>query len=125
MSSSTKENQPALHLHEWLAVALLICLLLAVSTINFIQSRSTIEPPHNEITTVEVTIQGAVKNPGTYHFTKGAKMQDLIEKAEPLPHANLKRIKKDAVLKDGKTVRIPQKKAPKQRQEGTEGTKSG
>lgn len=101
---------------EWLAVMLMIA-LLAVMTIKSIKNEQSVWPhhfgqevavPHKVLT---VNIRGAVKNPGRYHMTEGAKVKDLIEAAVPEEGADFTRIDENGLLKKGQRVYVPQRKA--------------
>lgn len=102
------KNLPA---HEWLIIVLLIVTLLMLTFITFIWNKSELPPTtvshalSNEL--VQVTIQGAVKKPGIYEFPKGANLKQLVATAEPLPEANLERLKMNSKLRDGQLVKIP------------------
>ena len=58
-----------------------------------------------------VHVTGAVSNPGVYHFSTGARVNDAVEKAKPLEEADINAINLAEPLVDGKPVRIPYKVA--------------
>lgn len=96
--------------HEWLIICLLIATLLMLSFIIFFW-RKDVSPPiaatyelNSEI--ISVTISGAVKKPGPYDLKKGTLLKELLERAQPLPEANLERLKMNSKLRDGQVVKI-------------------
>lgn len=105
------EKRPALYLHEWLAVIVFITLLLIIVLINFIHNRDLpieLGPPHHlEKQMIDATIDGAVQNPGTYSLKKGATLQELVDKGGPLPDADLKKMKMNSKIRDGRVLHVP------------------
>ena len=56
---------------------------------------------------IVVHVTGAVSKPGLYHFSVGARVNDAVEKANPLEEADLNAINLAELLVDSKPVRIP------------------
>lgn len=56
---------------------------------------------------IVVHVAGAVENPGVYVFEAGARVNDAVNKAVPLPGALLDVINLAAVLEDGKRIEVP------------------
>lgn len=95
---------------EWIILTLL---LLIMATLVFITWRPNDSPPTQPIhlfsQEISVTISGAISNPGVYTFENGANLQELLNKAELLPEANLKGINPQKILKNGQRINIPTK----------------
>ncbi len=96
--------------HEWIIVSLLIITLCLLTYVSL--GRNVSLPPANttaELTSdvVQVSISGAVANPGSFELKKGSKLKDLLALAEPITEADLSKIKPNARLKDGQTIKIP------------------
>jgi len=58
---------------------------------------------------VVVHVAGAVEKPGVYVFETGARVNDAVSKAGPLPEAWLDAINLAALLEDGKRIEVPKK----------------
>lgn len=105
--------QNALPLHERLAVVTLLvliflfCLITQYSSSSFIVEEKNSLP--HELNEIEVQVIGAVNHPGTYFIKKGTTVKDLLEKAEPLPNADLRKIKKETVVRHGTVIRVRRK----------------
>lgn len=56
---------------------------------------------------IEVTITGPVMVPGTYLLPKGTDLTRLLEKAKPLPEANVEPLLKNNKLTNHQVVRVP------------------
>lgn len=54
-----------------------------------------------------VNIKGAVKNPGIYEFTLNSRINDALEKAEPLENADLLPLNLAMFLKDEQDIYVP------------------
>lgn len=99
-------TESQLRVHEWAAVVALTCLtaLLAVVSLRTsdpIPIASTRRPLH-----VSAEIEGRVRFPGTYAFPLGARVQDLLELAQPLSDANLKGVRRGTKLREGHYLEI-------------------
>lgn len=121
-------SSPQLAPHEKICAGLLIGALVFFFSLAYI--RTPLEtaadrwsPHHLKSTTIEVTIQGAVANPGTYMIDRGSTVEALLELAQPLPEADLSKVKTTMKLYQHKKVIIPCKKQRKVRQkaQGTTG----
>lgn len=58
-----------------------------------------------------VHVAGAVEKPGVYTFEAGARVNDAVTRAVPLPEADLNLINLAALLEDGKRIEVPVKGA--------------
>ncbi len=61
-----------------------------------------------EVETLGVHVAGAVKNPGVYHLPAGARVEDAVGRAEPLPEADLNKLNLARRLVDGEKIYLPQ-----------------
>lgn len=58
---------------------------------------------------VVVHVSGAVEKPGVYRFSREARVSDAMEKAVPLPGADVQGLNLAAPLKDGQKIVVPEK----------------
>lgn len=63
--------------------------------------------PEEEETEIKAYITGAVKNPGVYSFSAGARIYEALEMACPLENAELKYVEMARVIEDEETIYIP------------------
>lgn len=97
--------------HEWLIICLLIATLMMLAFVTMVWKKE--ELPQTTIShalnaqMIQVSIKGAVSQPGSYELKKGALVQDLLDLAFILPEANLARIKPEAKLRNGQVVNVP------------------
>lgn len=61
---------------------------------------------------IYVHVAGAVEKPGVYSFDAGARVNDAVSRAVPLPEANLEGMNLAAVLEDGKRIEVPGNEMP-------------
>lgn len=66
---------------------------------------------HLKPAAIKVHIKGAVKYPGVYEFPTGARVDDAVKKAQPLPSADINALNLAAFLKDGEEVFVPDKRS--------------
>ena len=92
-----------LHIHEWLAVVMLcaMAVILALVARWNGDAYASVDP---EDAYIHVDIEGAVRYPGSYRFQPGAQVADLVKVGEPLPEADLKRIRGKNQLKNGQIL---------------------
>lgn len=107
-----------LSLYERIFLVLLLSTFLFFAVLSYRGTSTEISAhawtPHAmKALTVEVTIQGAVKYPGTYAIERGATVDDLLKKAIPLPEADLRRVKTTSKITQHKKITIPCKKSKK------------
>ncbi len=96
-------------IHEWLAIACIIgclALLTIISRSASMPSVSTEDSHYLTPPTIEVTIDGAVAHPGKYQLKKNSILQDLLDKAQVLPLADLKRMRLKSKLRQGQMVYV-------------------
>lgn len=102
-----------LPIHEWIAVVVIITFLVMISTMAIFSNDDldTIETglPHHVVSPeIDVTIEGAVLNPGTFKIKRGATLQEALDIAQPLSSADLRKIKINKKLRQGQVIKIPE-----------------
>jgi len=76
------------------------------------------EPPviqraaETERAEIQVHVAGEVSAPGVYRVALGARVQEAVELARPLPLADLHALNLAAPLQDGQRVLVPRRRAP-------------
>lgn len=58
---------------------------------------------------IYIHIAGAVEKPGVYLFDDGARVNDAVTKAVPMPEADMDRMNLAALLEDGQRIEVPAK----------------
>ena len=58
---------------------------------------------------IQVVVKGAVKYPGVYYFKESVLMQDILNLAEPLDSADLRRYQSHVRVKKNRLITIPEK----------------
>jgi hypothetical protein len=119
MKNNHQEN-PQLHVHEWLAVSAICGLIAMLALLAFVKGDERPEysdSPHQLIaSTIDIYIEGAVSRPGIFNMPKDAVIQDVLQRAIPLPEADLKKVKSQARIRRGQVIKIPFKKKAKKNQ---------
>lgn len=105
-------TKPSLSIPEWMAVAAVIAFMGIMTVIALLPDPppTTRHSQNSYENIVEATITGAVAKPGSYRFPKGSTVGDLLEKAEPLPEADLRRIRNTTKLRRNHHVKVGTKK---------------
>lgn len=106
-------TKPSLSVPEWMAVAVIIAFMALLTSIALLPDppRPAVERSHYlHENFVEVTITGAVSKPGPYRLPKGSTVADLLAEAEPLPVADLRRVRSTTKLRRNHHVKVPTKK---------------
>ncbi len=71
------------------------------------------EPPKADAAPMAISVTGAVRKPGVYHFAEGARVQDAIDDAGgALDIADLRDINLAARLIDASTLQVPERQDP-------------
>jgi len=65
--------------------------------------------PDETPTAVTVYVGGAVATPGLYALPLGSRVAEAIQRAVPLPEANLNTLPLGQVVEDGQTIIVPTK----------------
>lgn len=106
-------SEKRLPCHEWVVVVLLIVIFIISSIIIYIRDQDSLSTTkntnHHMQDELQITIQGQVLKPATYKLKRGASMAELLALAEPLPEADLSRIKNSRKLKPDEIITIPAK----------------
>lgn len=116
------KTPPTLPIHEWLIVLLFCAILLILcgyawlgrKTCPQIPSRfqsselvvSTAQAPK----VLHIKIEGEVSKPGTYELPLNSTLQEVLDLAKVLPTADLSDVKWRRKLRDGQTIRIPERR---------------
>jgi hypothetical protein len=121
---NTEPSEHSLKVHEWLVIILFIAgLSLLGATAHFFHSSHNQHPtdlPHYiSDPTIEVFVKGDVEHPGTYRMKAGACVSEVLFLARPKASADLRRIRLESKLRNGRVLNIPAKKEKKKRQPKT------
>jgi competence protein ComEA len=95
---------------EWLAGFILILILGLIYVLNpkQVEEQAVLLPPESQ--TIEVYINGAVKNPGVYEVRSGQRVNDLLERAGGFnDDADQMRINLARQVEDGEMIWIYEK----------------
>lgn len=66
-------------------------------------------PPPAEAQPITVHVAGAVERPGVYQLPAGSRLFNAVEKAVPLPEADLDYLNLAALLNDGQKIYLPRR----------------
>lgn len=118
MGTSFQEQKPHLPIHEWLAVAFLVGLLLSLTILSLFFTEHTIPDQQGTLhhvvdQDIEVFVEGAVEKPGSYIVKRGTLVKDVVALAVPNGDANLQPLKLNNKLRKGQTVKVAKQKPPK------------
>lgn len=105
-------DRASLPLREWFLVAAISSTLLTLGFLSCYSAAPSLDYLHTIVpisltNPIEVSITGAVENPGIYSLQKGATMADLFEKAVPLSNADLQKFKLEAKLRNHRQIVVP------------------
>lgn len=106
---------PQLHVHEWLAVVAIVGFLLLLTLIVICRGGNTHIFVENEgrhylkPQTIDLYVDGAVAKPGSYQVKAGTLTKDVIAMAEPLPEADLRKIRPASKARNGQSYIIPKR----------------
>ena len=96
--------------HEWISVITIIAFMVLFSAIAFFDDEPVGVPVsmHEDVLQpfIHASISGAVASPGHYQFPADATVGDLLILAQPLPSADLRRINRQAKLREGRSLVI-------------------
>ena len=109
--STTSQKNSSLHIHEWMIVLFLIGILALLTGVSHSCSSNAIadpEKPAHEVvkTDIEVFIEGFIEQPGKYVVKRGTTLKELLERAKLKPHADLRRLNLQRVLKKGQKIKV-------------------
>lgn len=115
MENLSKSNSSLkLPLYERAAACILFFFILFLIALNFYLDEGQLPPPSGEPhylvkPYIEVTVAGAVEQPGVYQVEKGTLVEEVIQMARPLESAKLDSIKLDSKILRRRTIRIKEK----------------
>jgi hypothetical protein len=105
---ATSGNLP---FHEWLIVVLIVALMLTLTVVTWVWEDSSLPATSGEhilySNKIKVSVLGAVEKPGSYTLKKGDTLRDLLLLAQPLPHADMSKLKSSARLKNKQEILVP------------------
>ena len=114
-----KRKTNRLLLREWLALALILGFLGAVSLIasysNYRTHKTLQEYIPYEKRVIEVEIKGSVAKPGVYSCAPGTSLKELLEKAEITERANFRKTPFKKIFFTSESIEIPEKKGRNRR----------
>ncbi len=93
--------------HEWLAVITIVAAAIGLSGLALLDEEPPTSSPRSQplsVSTISVTIRGAVAQPGRYEVPAGAIVDDLLTLASPLPSADLRRLNRQSSLRNGRDI---------------------
>lgn len=104
-----------LALHEWYIVLIFCFILLALAGFALVRPKPTLPPVplppvSEEMTVLQIKIEGQVAKPGLYRLPLHATMKELLEQAEPLASADLSQLNWRRRLRNGQTIHIPERR---------------
>lgn len=109
-----KNSTPQLHVHEWLAVVIIAGFLFLLTLVVIIRrdgshlfvEQSDTRLHHLKPQTVNLYIDGAVARPGSYEVKAGTLVKDVIALADPLPEADLRKIRPASKARNGQSFTV-------------------
>lgn len=97
--------------HEW-SIVLLFCSILCVLSIYAYKGEKNLPLPQisaSKAAYLQVKVEGEVARPGVYQLALKSTMKDLLAQAEPLPSADLSQLNWRKQLRDGQTIKVPER----------------
>jgi hypothetical protein len=97
---------------EWLVIIAIIAIMFLLTGVSWLSDRHMIafnsHSPHHLISQeIDVFVEGAVERSGAFKMQRGSTVQDVIALANPLPEANLNKLKMKSKLRHGQRIRVP------------------
>ena len=108
---------PKLPFHEW-CIILLFCMILLLLGGFALAGRKYVPAPPARIeaqkdtvkTAIRIKVEGEVANAETFEVPSKTTLKELLEKAQPLPTADLSQLNWRRKLRDGQTIKIPERR---------------
>lgn len=114
--SDISKIPPALKVHEWLAIAILVAILTSLALMAS-ASKGEIGDKERDAPAfmacqgkIEIMVKGAVVFPGIYCVPSSASMKDVIMLAKATPETDLRRFQSDRPIKRGRSINVPTRK---------------
>lgn len=107
-------NSKKMPLHEWLAVLVIILAMILLTVVALFNQNDSLpehtgQPHFIAPQEIEITVEGAVENPGIHQLKKGARVKDALLAAKTLPEADISKLKLESKLRDGRVIKVPYK----------------
>jgi len=99
-----------LSVQERIAAGMIASSFLLVTLYTFLLAPASMPNQSTPSAQIEVSITGAVQNPGEYQLPQGATLSCLLDRAQPARDADLSRMRKQRKLTHGEELIIPSKK---------------
>lgn len=100
-------NQPQLYPFEWLAVLAFCFLVIVMSIVSYVKDVDIPYYTGPSADSIDVTVRGAVANPGTITLPKGSLLVHALEYIELLPESDQSKLKLEKKLRQGQVIVIP------------------
>lgn len=100
-------NEPRLTPYEWSVALLFSAVLIAIGGWAYFSPLNEADFPPLPPSEATIRIIGAVAKPGDYKWKPGISLEELIEQAELLPTADVRRIRWNRSIRSGEVIRIP------------------
>lgn len=110
--SPDEESFSILKVHEWLAIAMIMGVLIGLTCLTAFYGGSEsryIDAEYISKSGFDVVIKGAVANPGIYHIPAEMKMKEVLALAGVGLDADLRRFNLEAVVKKRRIIHVPQR----------------
>lgn len=108
-----REEPPHLPLRDCLAAATIAGILVVLTASSFFKAYPSLphyQPDPNNLPTptkqVQVLVTGCVEFPGSHWVEPGTALAEVFERAQPTAEADLRRYKKDTVIKRPRKIHI-------------------
>ncbi len=118
---SNQSGPPNLLSREWIAIALVGGLVLLLAAVSWLPQRgieravSAYQAARARQPTIQIAVEGAVKEPGMHAFPPGVTVREVLKVAGLLKEADRKEIAFRKVFLTSQTLVVPYKQRPKTR----------
>lgn len=110
-SGSSNNNTGHLKIHEWISISILVVLVLSLTIMVYMSqdgsSGDSETALYKKRSGFDVLLKGAVKYPGMYRIHSSISMKDILEIAEVLPEADLRRYKLENMISKARVITVP------------------
>lgn len=108
----TKHKTSTLTLREWVCFCLIMGFILSLFIIEWSNSPNSFSSKNPYIASkkkIEITLIGAIQEPGTYSFEPGITLSKVLKKKKLLSAADRKKLPSKKILLCSQTIEIPYK----------------